>query len=86
MIATSLSQAAEHIYKKFGKTWRKYVALKSGPRRAERAKSRQVTDEQKRRDAPWPFSLPDNEKLASLHDDGQPGLFQRRACKLKATQ
>lgn len=78
LVAASLSDAAEHIYQQAGKNWRKSVVMKKDARRFERQEYSKRAEDVKRRDAPWPFTIPNLEKLESLHCHGQPDVFKRK--------
>jgi hypothetical protein len=66
-IATTLSEAALHLYNRAGKNWRKSVTMKSIHRRSERDRYRQINQQAQERDAPWPFSLPNTDRIAQMH-------------------
>jgi len=66
--ATSVSEAAEHLYAAFGKEWRKSTALRPEARRKARALDRAHTKASKDRDKPWPCCMPDLEGLKFLHE------------------
>lgn len=66
-IATTLSQAASHLYTKAGKQWKRIASVKRIVRERERARERGISERVRARDAPWPYTLPDVDRIASLH-------------------
>jgi hypothetical protein len=66
-LATSLSDAAQHVYNAYGKEWRRHVAQKRDSRRRQRADEEQHAFKTSERDRAWPYSPPDLEGLAFMH-------------------
>jgi hypothetical protein len=72
-MATTISEAAAHILSAVGKDWSKHVVMKRDARRKRRERDASIAAAAKERDAPWPFSVPDREGLAALHEHIRPG-------------
>jgi len=72
-MAATVSEAAAHILSAVGKDWTKHVVMKRDARRKRRERDASIAAAAKERDTPWPFSIPDREGLAALHEHSKPG-------------
>lgn len=66
--ATSVSEAALHLYNSVGPRWKQHVSMTRQARQRDRTKKKAFDDAGAKRDEAWPFSEPDRNKLLHLHE------------------